>query len=70
MKDSSFSRRAFLEFSAAGAAGILLAPKTFLAQSQTQSKPPALKPELVEEFVRAGHFNPDRVKYLESLGVI
>ena len=64
MKNSSVSRRAFLGFSVTGAAGIFLAPKASPAQAQTQNKPPALKPELVEEFVRVGHFNLDRVKEL------
>ncbi|MGH7491021.1 MAG: ankyrin repeat domain-containing protein [bacterium] len=62
MKNSPISRRVFLEFSAARTAGLLLAPTASFAQTQAQSKPPALKPALVEEFVRAGHFNPDRVK--------
>jgi hypothetical protein len=64
MENASLSRRAFLELSAAGTAGILLVPNRSFTQTQTQNKPPALKPEFVEEFVRVGHFNLDRVKEL------
>ncbi|MGH7450201.1 MAG: hypothetical protein ACRENG_02565, partial [bacterium] len=64
MKMSSLSRRKFLGLSTAGAAEILLAPKTPLLQTQQQNKPPALNPELVKEFVIAGHGNLDRVKEL------
>lgn len=65
MKTSSLSRRKFLGLSTVGATGILLAPKASLAQTQQQNnRPPALSPELVKEFVIAGHGNLDRVKEL------
>ncbi len=63
MKTSFLSRRKFLSLSAASATGILLAPKTSLAQTpQQNNRPPALNPELVKDFVIAGHGNLDRVK--------
>ena len=56
------SRRTFLSLAATGATGILLAPQAAAAPAQQSQKPPALKPEAVEEFVRVGHANLDRVK--------
>ncbi len=64
MRTFSLSRRQFLGLSTVGATGILLAPKASLVQTQQQNKPPALNPELVREFVIAGHGNLDRVKAL------
>jgi hypothetical protein len=65
MKTSFLSRRKFLGLSAASATGILLAPKASPAQTpQQNNRPPALNPDLVKEFVIAGHGNWDRVKEL------
>ncbi len=65
MKTSSLTRRKFFSLSAASATGILLAPKASLAQApQQNNRPPALNPDLVKEFVIAGHGNLDRVKEL------
>jgi hypothetical protein len=63
MHTSSLSRRKFLSLSAAGATGILLTrPVSFEQSSQQQNRPPALVPDLVKEFVIAGHGNLERVK--------
>jgi len=64
MQPAFFSRRNFLGLSTAGAAGILLAPKFHFEQTQQPNKPPALQPDLVKEFVIAGHGNLGRVKEL------
>lgn len=64
MKTSTLSRRKFLGLSAVSATGILLTPKASLLQTQQQNRPPALQPDLVKEFVIAGHGNLDRVKEL------
>jgi hypothetical protein len=62
MKPTFLSRRKFLGLSALGATGILFTPKAPLLQTPQQNKPPALSPDLVKEFVIAGHGNLDRVK--------
>jgi hypothetical protein len=64
MNSPFLTRRKFLGLSTAGAAGILLGPKPALEQTAQQSKPPALAPDLVKEFVIVGHGNLDRVKEL------
>jgi hypothetical protein len=48
----------------AGASGITLAAPTFAQNTQnaTPAKPPALAPELVKEFVIAGHGNLDKTR--------
>ncbi|MCG3118248.1 MAG: hypothetical protein ALAOOOJD_00411 [bacterium] len=62
MESSSFSRRHFLSLSTIGTVGILLSPQAAFEQTPQQNKPPALPPDLVKEFVIAGHGNLDRVK--------
>jgi len=64
MKSSSLSRRQFLGLSTVSAAALLLKPKRARTQTQQQTKPPALSPELVKEFVIAGHGKLDRTKEL------
>ena len=61
MKTSVLSRRNFLGLAAVGACGFLLAPENVLPQT---NKPPALPPDLVKEFVIAGHGKFERVKEL------
>lgn len=56
------SRKQFLQYSSLTATGICLLP--FVSASQKQEKPPALKPELVKDFVIAGHGNLDKVKQM------
>src|SRR3954469_18267188 len=58
------SRRQFLQLSTITATGICLFP--FASLAQKQEKPPALKPELVKDFVIAGHGNLDKVKQMLS----
>lgn len=60
----SISRKQFLQLSSFTASGICLLPLASLAQKQ--EKPPALKPELVKDFVIAGHGNLDKVKQMLS----
>lgn len=64
MKSSGLSRRNFLGLAVVGAGEIFLAPKGMLPQTQQSNKPPALAPDLVKEFVVAGHGKFDRVKEL------
>jgi hypothetical protein len=64
MQASSFSRRNFLGLAIIGAGEFLRAPKAFMQQPQQLNKPPALAPDLVKEFVIAGHGNFDRIKEL------
>jgi len=59
---ASLSRRAFLEFSTMSAAGLVFASRVAEGRAQSKPKPPALAPASVEEFVRAGHVNLERVK--------
>lgn len=64
MKLLSESRREFLGRSALVAATSFLS-SDFLS-AQQRERPQALKPDLVEAFVRAGHVDLDRVKELLS----
>ncbi|RIK61108.1 hypothetical protein DCC62_27860 [candidate division KSB1 bacterium] len=64
MQASFFSRRRFLRLSTAGTASALLLPNASLNGVQQQNRPPALPPDLVKEFVIAGHGNLDRTKEL------
>ncbi len=57
---ATMTRRSFFAQTMTLASGVLVLP-TF-ARAQTQEKPPPLKPELVKEFVGAGHGDLDRVK--------
>lgn len=59
MPDEMKTRRQVIK-AAAGTAVALAIPS--LADAQLAQKPPALKPELVKEFVGAGHGNLDKVK--------
>jgi hypothetical protein len=56
------SRKQFLQLSTLSATGICLLPLASLAQKQ--EKPPALKAELVKQFVIAGHGNLEKVKQM------
>lgn len=69
MKKANVSRRGFLSSTAASAAGAgfaLALPAEVFSQaaSQPPPKPPPLELGMVEEFVRAGHFDLDRTKAL------
>lgn len=64
MKSSVLSRRNFLGLAAVGAGEFFLTPKGLWQQTQQPNKPPALAPDLVKEFVIAGHGKFDRVKEL------
>lgn len=55
------SRYQFLQYSLLGAAGLIL-PSFVKAQTQQQEKPPAIKLEIVKEFVGVCHSKIDRVK--------
>jgi len=60
------SRQKFLQFTALGSSAFLL--NTFGLSAQTQQeKPPPLKPDLVKEFVIAGHGNLEKTKTLLAL---
>lgn len=57
------SRRDTLLLSAWGGAGLLVIPGGLAQQQNTiDNKRPPLKPAMVHEFVRVGHFDLDRVK--------
>jgi hypothetical protein len=56
------SRKQFLQLSSFTATGLVLLP----IAASAQEKPPALKPELVKEFVIAGHGNLEKVKQMLS----
>ena len=58
----SISRKQFLQFSSLTATGLVLMPLA----SSAQEKSPALKPELVKDFVIAGHGNLELVKKMLS----
>ena len=70
MTEAHVSRRGFLSGTAASAVGAGLAlalPSEILSQSsapQTPAKPPRLNLDMVQEFVRVGHFDLDRAKAL------
>lgn len=64
MPSSFLSRRRFLRLSTTGTASALLFPHVSLKGIQQQNRPPALSPDLVKEFVIAGHGNLDRTKEL------
>lgn len=59
-KNEVVSRRNFLAQTATLASGLIVLPA--LTSAQTQEKLPPLKPELVKEFVVAGHNDLARVK--------
>jgi hypothetical protein len=58
------NRREFVTRAAIGAAGLLVAPSLAFSQAAQPApdKPPQLSPDLVKEFVIAGHGNLDKVK--------
>ena len=69
MKEAHVSRRGFLSSTAVSAVGAGLAlafPPGILSQSppQAPAKPPRLNLDVVQEFVRVGHFDLDRTKTL------
>ena len=69
MNEAHVSRRGFLSGTAASAVGAGLAlvlPSEMLSQSalQAAAKPPRLNLDMVQEFVRVGHFDLDRTKTL------
>lgn len=55
------NRKQFLKASLYTSSGIVLLPQLVNAQNKTEPVPP-LKPEIVKEFVGAGHNNLERVK--------
>jgi hypothetical protein len=57
------SRKKFLETSALGTGSILFG-SLINAQQPQQQKPPALKPEMVKDFVIAGHGNLETTKQM------
>lgn len=57
---TTFSRQDFLQYSLLGAAGLML-PNFSLVQN-SQEKPPAIKTEIVKEFVGVCHGKIDRAK--------
>jgi hypothetical protein len=57
---SLISRKIFLQYSTLGTGSLFLAPFV----NAQQDKPPALKPELVKDFVIAGHGNLEKVKQM------
>ena len=57
------SRKNFLQIASFGASGILVS-SIVTAQQIQQDKPPALKPDLVKDFVIAGHGNLEKVKQM------
>jgi len=69
MNEVHVSRRGFLSATAASAVGAgftLALPAGILSQSapQAPAKPPRLNLDMVQEFVRVGHFDLDRTKAL------
>ena len=56
------SRKHFLQTAALGAGSLVTLP--FIVTAGHQEKPPPLKPELVKEFVIAGHGNLEKVKQM------
>ena len=69
MNEAHVSRRGFLSGSAASAVGAgfaLALPTENFAQTapQAPAKPPRLNLDMVQEFVRVGHFDLDRTKAL------
>jgi len=59
------NRKKFLHITAIGTGMLFLSPAPGNTQQQNQgNKPPALSPELVKDFVIAGHGNLDKVKEL------
>jgi len=60
------SRQKFLQFTALGSSAFFLNSLGLSAQTQ-QEKPPPLKPDLVKEFVIAGHGNLEKTKALLTL---
>ncbi len=61
--DSARSRREFVAVTALGATGLALASRGHL-RAQTRERPPQLKPELVNEFVRVAHVDLKRTQEL------
>lgn len=61
--DLARSRREFVAATALGATGLVFAPPEGLL-AQTRERPPQLKAELVNEFVRAAHVNLERTQEL------
>jgi hypothetical protein len=60
---SIISRKSFLHIASFGTSGILLS-SAVSAQQMQKDKPPALKPDLVRDFVIAGHGNLEKVKQM------
>ena len=63
--NTHINRKEFLYITAIGTGAAFLNPAMVYAQQQTPgNKPPALSPDLVKEFVIAGHGNLDKVKQM------
>src|SRR5437867_6770010 len=58
------NRMNFLQLTTFGAGAILLSPDAGNAQQLSGEKPPPLNPDLVKEFVIAGHGNLEKVKQM------
>ena len=58
------TRKNFLHAATFTGSGLLLAPYLSQAKEFQQEKPPTLQPELVKEFVIAGHGNLEKVKQM------
>ncbi|MDB5232690.1 MAG: ankyrin repeat protein [Chitinophagaceae bacterium] len=56
------SRQQFLQIATLGGSAIFLNPPSKAQTSQERVRPPALKPELVKEFVIAGHSNLEKTQ--------